>query len=207
MRLWQQAMVALAHSRQLQHFIQILQLCDAGHGGRQCGGCHLEPVPQPPGCEVAGGHHAASLSLSDTGGSESNGGPSNPRTSGKGRFCRKPSGGLGKAEGDRRKLSSAGLHSLIEGRKGTEQLPCFATPAEVLIGRLCEQAQSLGLSPQKFEFEMLYGVRPDLQLRLAKQGWRVRLYLPFGEAWWPYAIRRVGESVKNAAFLAQAMVP
>lgn len=50
---------------------------------------------------------------------------------------------------------------------------------------------------------MLYGVRTELQKQLHAQGEQVRLYLPFGRDWWPYAVRRVGESPRNAALLAR----
>jgi proline dehydrogenase len=51
---------------------------------------------------------------------------------------------------------------------------------------------------------MLYGVRPELQ-RLVAEGAQLRLYLPFGEAWFPYAIRRVGESPRNARLILRAL--
>jgi proline dehydrogenase len=98
-------------------------------------------------------------------------------------------------------------HNLIS-RQAREQgvYPIFATHDHILIGQLLDRVRSEGLSPREFEFEMLFGVRPDLQQRFTKEGWRVRLYLPFGRDWWPYAIRRVGENIRNAAFLAQALV-
>lgn len=57
-----------------------------------------------------------------------------------------------------------------------------------------------------YEFEMLYGVRPELQQDLVRRGHRVRLYLPYGVDWWPYAVRRVGESPRNAKLLLRASV-
>ena len=57
-----------------------------------------------------------------------------------------------------------------------------------------------------YEFEMLYGVRPSLQRSLAARGERVRVYLPFGRDWWPYAVRRVGENPRNGWLLARALV-
>ncbi|WP_231891721.1 hypothetical protein [Achromobacter ruhlandii] len=52
---------------------------------------------------------------------------------------------------------------------------------------------------------MLYGVRPDWQLALRRLGYAVRVYLPFGADWWPYAVRRVGEHPRNAWLLARSL--
>jgi len=48
------------------------------------------------------------------------------------------------------------------------------------------------LSRDSFEFQMLYGIRRDLQQRLVREGWRVRIYIPFGTEWYPYFMRRLG---------------
>ncbi len=56
-----------------------------------------------------------------------------------------------------------------------------------------------------YEFEMLYGVRPDLQARILADGDRLRLYVPYGTHWWPYTIRRVGENPRNLAFVLRAL--
>jgi proline dehydrogenase len=53
---------------------------------------------------------------------------------------------------------------------------------------------------------MLYRVRPQLQHQLASRGYAVRVYLPFGADWWPYAARRVGENPKNAVRLGRALL-
>ena len=53
---------------------------------------------------------------------------------------------------------------------------------------------------------MLFGVRPQLQRQLRDAGLSVRLYLPFGRAWWPYAVRRIGESPRDARLLVRALV-
>jgi proline dehydrogenase len=83
--------------------------------------------------------------------------------------------------------------------------PIFATHDDGLIQRLLEMVQAAQWPAAAFEFEMLYGVRPGLQKRLVDQGWSVRVYLPFGEDWWPYAVRRVGENIRNARFLLRAV--
>jgi proline dehydrogenase len=53
---------------------------------------------------------------------------------------------------------------------------------------------------------MLYGVRRDLQQRLVDQGWKVRLYVPFGSAWYPYFMRRLAERPANVLFMARAFL-
>lgn len=75
--------------------------------------------------------------------------------------------------------------------------PSFATHDEVLIDRVRQLATSRQWKTDEFEFEMLLGVRPDLQVRLARGGYRVRAYVPFGTDWWPYAARRIGEYPPN----------
>lgn len=84
--------------------------------------------------------------------------------------------------------------------------PVFGTHDDALIAEIRLVARNSGWSPGAYEFEMLYGVRTELQRQLHEQGEQVRLYLPFGKDWWPYAIRRVGESPRNAALLARALV-
>ncbi|HEV8391817.1 MAG TPA: proline dehydrogenase family protein [Dongiaceae bacterium] len=82
----------------------------------------------------------------------------------------------------------------------------FGTHDAALIAEIRLIAKNGGWSAGAYEFEMLYGVRAELQRQLHEQGEQVRLYLPFGRDWWPYAVRRVGESPRNAALLARAVV-
>ncbi len=84
--------------------------------------------------------------------------------------------------------------------------PVFGTHDEHLIDHVCALARTRRWPRHRFELEMLYGVRPNLQQRLADEGYRVCVYLPFGVMWWPYAVRRVGESPKNAWFLLRALL-
>jgi len=84
--------------------------------------------------------------------------------------------------------------------------PVFGTHDDALIAEIRIIAKNGGWQPGAYEFEMLYGVRAELQRRLRDSGEQVRLYLPYGRDWWPYAIRRVGESPRNAALLARAVV-
>jgi proline dehydrogenase len=57
-----------------------------------------------------------------------------------------------------------------------------------------------------FEFQMLYGIRRDLQARLVSEGHRMRIYLPFGRQWFPYFMRRLGERPANVAFVLRAIL-
>ena len=83
--------------------------------------------------------------------------------------------------------------------------PSFATHDHRMIEEIIAQAEAHGWGPETYEFEFLYGVRPDLERSLVKRGHRVRLYLPFGRDWFPYAIRRVGESPRNMRFVAKTL--
>ena len=63
-----------------------------------------------------------------------------------------------------------------------------------------------GVTPERFEFQMLYGVRRDLQRMLVEAGYRVRLYIPFGRQWFPYFMRRLGERPANVAFILRTLL-
>lgn len=84
--------------------------------------------------------------------------------------------------------------------------PIFATHDNNLIDKIIELADKKGWKKKEYEFEMLYGVRLQLQKKLVQNGEQLRLYLPFGTDWWPYAVRRVGESPKNAKFILRSLV-
>lgn len=77
--------------------------------------------------------------------------------------------------------------------------PAFAThdPAMHALARQC--AAERGIGPDRYEFQLLYGVRRDLQASLLAQGHRVRIYIPFGREWFPYFMRRLGERPANIA--------
>jgi len=62
------------------------------------------------------------------------------------------------------------------------------------------------LSPDSFEFQMLYGIRRDLQQSLVRSGWRVRVYIPFGSEWYPYFMRRLGERPANVLFILRNLL-
>lgn len=77
----------------------------------------------------------------------------------------------------------------------------IATHDEKIIRRARSMANRLGLDPHNFEFQMLYGIRRDLQSRLARAGYRVRIYVPYGKEWYPYFLRRLAERPANLVFL------
>ncbi len=79
--------------------------------------------------------------------------------------------------------------------------PAIATHDPNMIRAAREQAKRLHLSPDRFEFQMLYGIRRDLQQRLVADGYRLRLYVPYGVAWYPYFMRRLAERPANLIFL------
>ncbi len=79
--------------------------------------------------------------------------------------------------------------------------PALATHDMRLIKSAIEVATAEGIGRDAFEFQMLYGVRRDLQEQLAGAGWRVRVYVPFGEQWYPYFMRRLAERPANVSFV------
>ncbi len=83
--------------------------------------------------------------------------------------------------------------------------PVFGTHDDKLMPQIREIARANGWKPGEYGFEMLYGVRPELQRQLRDAGEQVRLYLPFGRDWWPYAVRRIGESPRNFMLLARTL--
>jgi len=79
----------------------------------------------------------------------------------------------------------------------------LATHDEAIIEQTKVFAAANKIDLQSFEFQMLYGIRRDLQETLVKQGYRVRVYVPFGKEWYPYFMRRLAERPANAIFLAK----
>ncbi|HLQ51585.1 MAG TPA: proline dehydrogenase family protein [Terriglobales bacterium] len=77
----------------------------------------------------------------------------------------------------------------------------IATHDEKMIAATLEFAKAHSVSPDAFEFQMLYGIRRDLQRKLVQGGWRMRVYIPFGAEWYPYFMRRLAERPANALFV------
>ena len=84
--------------------------------------------------------------------------------------------------------------------------PGLATHDPALIEHAKRFARANGVGPERFEFQMLYGVRRDLQRRLVADGWTVRVYVPYGDQWYPYFMRRLAERPANVLFLLRSLV-
>jgi proline dehydrogenase len=84
--------------------------------------------------------------------------------------------------------------------------PAIATHDEKILERALRYIRERNLAADRFEFQMLYGVRRDLQRRLVAEGYRVRVYVPYGDAWYPYFMRRLAERPANALFLARNLL-
>jgi proline dehydrogenase len=84
--------------------------------------------------------------------------------------------------------------------------PAIATHDPEMIALAREWARTHGITPDRFEFQMLYGVRRDLQSMLTRAGYRVRIYIPFGREWFPYFMRRLGERPANVMFVIRGIL-
>ena len=101
-----------------------------------------------------------------------------------------------KADVDRNYVEA--MHRLMEHGN----YPGIATHDEVIINEAKRFAKARGIASDRFEFQMLYGVRRDLQEQIVKEGYRIRVYVPFGSQWYPYLMRRLAERPANIAFMA-----
>jgi proline dehydrogenase len=81
--------------------------------------------------------------------------------------------------------------------------PGLATHDEAVIRQMCGFVTEHKIHRDRFEFQMLYGIRRDLQRRLVAEGYRLRLYVPFGQAWYPYYMRRLAERPANVFFIVR----
>jgi proline dehydrogenase len=81
--------------------------------------------------------------------------------------------------------------------------PGIATHDETVIRQICDFVRERQIPLDRFEFQMLYGIRRDLQRRLVAEGYRLRLYVPFGKAWYPYYMRRLAERPANVFFIVR----
>lgn len=79
--------------------------------------------------------------------------------------------------------------------------PAIATHDEAIIDATCKYAREHGIGKDAFEFQMLYGIRRDLQEKLVKQGYHMRVYVPYGSQWYPYLMRRMAERPANLMFV------
>jgi proline dehydrogenase len=80
--------------------------------------------------------------------------------------------------------------------------PGLATHDEKIINHALDYVKQNNIGPERFEFQMLYGVRRDLQKKLVAEGYNVRAYIPYGSEWYPYLMRRMAERPANLFFMA-----
>ncbi len=86
------------------------------------------------------------------------------------------------------------------------EYPALATHDENIIQGLISFVEQQRIPRDRFEFQMLYGIRRDLQRRLVREGYRLRVYVPFGEAWYPYFMRRLAERPANLLFFVRNLL-
>jgi proline dehydrogenase len=84
--------------------------------------------------------------------------------------------------------------------------PAIATHDERMIEATRDYAARHGITADRFEFQMLYGIRRDLQEQLVRDGFRMRVYVPYGEEWYPYMMRRLAERPANIMFVLKGAV-
>ena len=84
--------------------------------------------------------------------------------------------------------------------------PAFGTHDDACIDHVKREARQLGVAKQDLEFQMLHGVRRSLQEQLVREGYRVRVYLPYGEQWYPYLTRRMAERPANLLLFLRSLV-
>lgn len=84
--------------------------------------------------------------------------------------------------------------------------PAIATHDEAMLSEVRRFATERRLAPDTFEFQMLYGIRRDLQSALRDEGYLMRVYVPFGREWFPYFMRRLGERPANVGFVLRALL-
>jgi proline dehydrogenase len=82
----------------------------------------------------------------------------------------------------------------------------IATHDDKVIASTVQFARQQRISPDQFEFQLLYGIRRQLQRKLIREGWRVRIYVPYGQQWYPYFVRRLAERPANLFFLLRNLM-
>jgi proline dehydrogenase len=82
----------------------------------------------------------------------------------------------------------------------------LATHDQAIITEIKHWVKAEGIAPGAFEFQMLHGIRRDLQEQLAREGWGMRVYIPFGTEWYPYLMRRLAERPANVWFIAKNLL-
>jgi proline dehydrogenase len=95
---------------------------------------------------------------------------------------------------------------LMERLLMADVYPAVATHDPKLIAKAIQIAEREGIGRDRFEFQMLYGIRRDLQRTLLDRGYTVRIYVPYGQEWYPYFMRRLAERPANVGFMLRALV-
>jgi proline dehydrogenase len=106
----------------------------------------------------------------------------------------------------KKKDTDANFILLMERLLAGKGYHAIATHDEAMIRATEEYVRSRKLSKSQFEFQMLYGIRRDLQLRLVQEGYRVRIYIPYGQRWYPYFMRRLAERPANVFFIVRNLL-
>ncbi|MDQ2947936.1 MAG: proline dehydrogenase family protein [Acidobacteriota bacterium] len=88
--------------------------------------------------------------------------------------------------------------------RGTD--PAIASHDESILTQALQYIEERRVDPASFEFQMLYGIRRDLQQRLVGKSYKLRLYVPYGDAWYPYFMRRLAERPANVVFLVRNLL-
>jgi proline dehydrogenase len=96
--------------------------------------------------------------------------------------------------------------SLMRKLMAEGNYPAIATHDEAMLDIARQFAKEHGITAERFEFQMLYGIRRDLQSSLAAAGYNVRIYIPFGRQWFPYFMRRLGERPANVGFVIRGIL-
>ena len=99
----------------------------------------------------------------------------------------------------------AAYRRLLERLLVAGHYPALATHDSVMIDHARQFAAAKGIASNAFEFQMLYGIRRDLQASLSADGYHVRVYIPFGRQWFPYFMRRLGERPANIGFVLRGI--
>ena len=100
-------------------------------------------------------------------------------------------------------------HAFVEIMKvliGEGTYPAIATHDPAMLAATREFATTRNIDAGRFEFQMLFGIRRDLQMALAREGFGIRVYVPFGREWFPYFMRRLGERPANVGFVIKSLM-
>jgi len=100
----------------------------------------------------------------------------------------------------------AAYASMVKALLTGGNYPAIATHDPAMIALARRYAGEHHISSDRFEFQMLYGIRRDLQNQLVAEGYRVRVYVPFGREWFPYFMRRLGERPANVGFVLRGIL-